>query len=210
MERFPISERQTNAILDLRLYQLTGMEREKIEEEYAELMKLIEGFREILGNESRLLEVIKDELLEMKAAYPSTRRCVITEAEGDLRMEDLIPNDGCVITITKKGFIKRTSVEEYRSQHRGGKGVIGMQTKEEDFVEHLFSACTHDYILFFTSKGRMHCLKVGVSLGNRPLRAILGHLQDEGRVCLRLGALYARSLLRILQRWQRPTVRGLP
>ena len=112
MEKFPISERQTNAILDLRLYQLTGMEREKIEEEYADLMTLIEGFREIIGNESRLLEVIKDELLEMKDAHPSPRRCLITEAEGDLRMEDLIPNEGCVITITKNGFIKRTSVEE--------------------------------------------------------------------------------------------------
>ena len=156
MEKFPISERQTNAILDLRLYQLTGMEREKIEEEYADLMKLIEGFREIIGNESRLLEVIKEELLEMKDAYPSPRRCLITEAEGDLRMEDLIPNEGCVITITKNGFIKRTSVEEYRSQHRGGKGVIGTGQREEDPIDQLFTANAHDTMMFFMNNGRVY------------------------------------------------------
>ncbi|MFP6886326.1 MAG: DNA gyrase C-terminal beta-propeller domain-containing protein, partial [Opitutales bacterium] len=160
MEKFPISERQTNAILDLRLYQLTGMEREKIEEEYADLMILIEGFREIIGNESRLLEVIKDELLEMKDAHPSPRRCLITEAEGDLRMEDLIPNDGCVITITKNGFIKRTSVEEYRSQHRGGKGVIGTGQREEDPIDQLFTANAHDTMMFFMNNGRVYVEKV--------------------------------------------------
>ena len=160
MEKFPISERQTNAILDLRLYQLTGMEREKIEEEYADLMTLIEGFREIIGNESRLLEVIKDELLEMKDAHPSPRRCLITEAEGDLRMEDLIPNDGCVITITKNGFIKRTSVEEYRSQHRGGKGVIGTGQREEDPIDQLFTANAHDTMMFFMNNGRVYVEKV--------------------------------------------------
>jgi len=160
MEKFTISERQTNAILDLRLYQLTGMEREKIEEEYAELMVLIEGFREIIGNESRLLEVIKDELLEMKEAYPSPRRCIITEAEGDIRMEDLIPNDGCVITITKNGFIKRTSVDEYRSQHRGGKGVIGSGQREEDPIDQLFTANAHDTMMFFMDNGRVYVEKV--------------------------------------------------
>ncbi len=160
MEKFPISERQTNAILDLRLYQLTGMEREKIEEEYADLMTLIEGFREIIGNESRLLEVIKDELLEMKDAYPSPRRCMITEADGDLRMEDLIPNEGCVITITKNGFIKRTSVEEYRSQHRGGKGVIGTGQREEDPIDQLFTANAHDTMMFFMNNGRVYVEKV--------------------------------------------------
>jgi DNA gyrase subunit A len=160
MEKFTISERQTNAILDLRLYQLTGMEREKIEEEYAGLMVLIEGFREIIGNESRLLEVIKDDLLEMKDAYPSPRRCIITEAEGDIRMEDLIPNDGCVITITKNGFIKRTSVDEYRSQHRGGKGVIGSGQREEDPIDQLFTANAHDTMMFFMNNGRVYVEKV--------------------------------------------------
>ena len=160
MEKFTISERQTNAILDLRLYQLTGMEREKIEEEYAGLMVLIEGFREIIGNESRLLEVIKDELLEMKEAYPSPRRCILTEAEGDIRMEDLIPNDGCVITITKNGFIKRTSVDEYRSQHRGGKGVIGSGQREEDPIDQLFTANAHDTMMFFMDNGRVYVEKV--------------------------------------------------
>ena len=160
MEKFTISERQTNAILDLRLYQLTGMEREKIEVEYAGLMVLIEGFREIIGNESRLLEVIKAELLEMKEAYPSPRRCILTEAEGDIRMEDLIPNDGCVITITKNGFIKRTSVDEYRSQHRGGKGVIGSGQREEDPIDQLFTANAHDTMMFFMGNGRVYVEKV--------------------------------------------------
>ena len=123
-------------------------------------MVLIEGFREIIGNESRLLEVIKDELLEMKEAYPSPRRCIITEAEGDIRMEDLIPNDGCVITITKNGFIKRTSVDEYRSQHRGGKGVIGSGQREEDPIDQLFTANAHDTMMFFMDNGRVYVEKV--------------------------------------------------
>ncbi len=168
MEKFPISERQANAILDLRLYQLTGMERDKIEEEFAELMKLIEGFREIIGNESRLLEVIKEELLEMKETYGDERRCQITEAEGDLRMEDLIPNDGCVITVTKSGFIKRTSVDEYRSQNRGGKGVIGSGQREEDPIDQLFTANAHDTIMVFMNNGRVYVDKVyEIPEGNR-------------------------------------------
>jgi DNA gyrase subunit A len=160
MAKYPLSERQTDAILELRLYQLTGLERGKIEAEYIELMKLIDELKGILESEEKLLALIKKELLEMKAKYTSPRRTVIEAAAGEFRMEDVIPNEGCVITVSHLGFIKRTPVADYRSQKRGGKGVIGAETYEEDFVEHLFTASTHDYILFFTNKGQCHAKKV--------------------------------------------------
>ncbi|MGC6423854.1 MAG: DNA gyrase subunit A [Lentimonas sp.] len=160
MAKYPLSEIQTNAILELRLYQLTGLERDKIEEEYLALMALIEELRTILNNENRLLEVIKDELGEMKAKYGNPRRSKILQIDGDLSMEDIIPNEGCMITVTHKGFMKRTSLDEYRSQKRGGKGVIGSGQYEDDFVEHLFTASTHDYIMFFMSNGRVYVEKV--------------------------------------------------
>jgi DNA gyrase subunit A len=160
MEKYPLSGRQTDAILELRLYQLTGLERSKIEAEYLELMKLIEELRSILGSEAKLLEVIKSELLALKAKYTSPRRTMIEAALGEFRMEDVIPNEGCVITVSHLGFIKRTPVADYRSQKRGGKGVIGAETYDEDFVEHLFTASTHDYILFLTSTGQCHARKV--------------------------------------------------
>jgi DNA gyrase subunit A len=160
MAKFPITEIQTNAILELRLYQLTGLERGKIEEEYAALMELIAYLRDILENEHRLLEVIKEELLEMKEKYGNPRRSEILAVDGDLSMEDIIPNEGCMITITHKGFMKRTSLDEYRSQKRGGKGVIGSGQYEEDFVEHLFTASTHDNIMFFMNSGRVYVEKV--------------------------------------------------
>lgn len=160
MAKYPLSERQTDAILELRLYQLTGLERGKIEAEYLELMKLIEELRGILESESKLLALIKTELLELKAKYSTPRRTEIIAASGEFRMEDVVPNEGCVITVSHLGFIKRTPVAEYRSQKRGGKGVIGTDTYEEDFVEHLFTASTHDYILFLTSIGQCHAKKV--------------------------------------------------
>ena len=160
MAKYPISELQTNAILELRLYQLTGLERGKIEEEYAALMELIAYLRDILDNEHRLLEVIKEELQEMKEKYGNPRRSEILAVDGDLSMEDIIPNEGCMITITHKGFMKRTSLDEYRSQKRGGKGVIGSGQYEEDFVEHLFTASTHDNIMFFMNSGRVYVEKV--------------------------------------------------
>jgi len=160
MAKYPISELQTNAILELRLYQLTGLERGKIEEEYAALMELITYLRDILDNEHRLLEVIKEELLDMKEKYGNPRRSEILAVDGDLSMEDIIPNEGCMITITHKGFMKRTSLDEYRSQKRGGKGVIGSGQYEEDFVEHLFTASTHDNIMFFMNSGRVYVEKV--------------------------------------------------
>lgn len=160
MAKYPISEIQANAILELRLYQLTGLERGKIEEEYAALMELIAYLRDILDNEHRLLEVIKEELLEMREKYGNPRRSEILAVDGDLSMEDIIPNEGCMITITHKGFMKRTSLDEYRSQKRGGKGVIGSGQYEEDFVEHLFTASTHDNIMFFMNSGRVYVEKV--------------------------------------------------
>jgi DNA gyrase subunit A len=160
MSRYPLSERQTDAILDLRLYQLTGLERDKIEAEYLDLIKLIEELRSILESEAKLLAVIKEELLALKEKYSQPRRTEIVDAVGEFRMEDVIPNEGCVITASRLGFIKRTPVAEYRSQKRGGKGIIGTETYEEDFVEHLFTASTHDYILFLTSTGQCHAKKV--------------------------------------------------
>ncbi|MEN9402167.1 MAG: gyrase subunit, partial [Verrucomicrobiota bacterium] len=160
MAKYPLSEIQTNAILELRLYQLTGLERGKIEAEYLELMKLIEELQGILDSEAKLLALIKKELLELKDKYASPRRTEIIDAEGELRMEDVIPNVGCVITVSHLGFIKRTPVADYRSQKRGGKGVIGAETYEEDFVETLFTASTHDYVLFLSSSGQCLAKKI--------------------------------------------------
>jgi len=160
MAKYPLSERQTDSILELRLYQLTGLERDKIEAEYLELLRIVEELRSILNSETKLLELIKKELGEMRAKYTSPRRTEIIAAAGEFRMEDVIPNEGCVITASHLGFIKRTRVSDYRSQKRGGKGIIGTETYDEDFVEHLFTASTHDYILFLTNLGQCHARKV--------------------------------------------------
>ncbi len=160
MAKYPLSERQTDSILELRLYQLTGLERDKIEAEYLELLKLIEELRSILESETKLLLVIKTELLALRDKYSQPRRTEIIGAAGEFRMEDVIPNEGCVITVSHLGFIKRTAVAEYRSQKRGGKGIIGTETYEDDFVERLFTASTHDYILFFTNQGQCLAKKV--------------------------------------------------
>ena len=160
MAKYPLTERQTNAILDLRLHQLTGLEIEKIENEYLELMRKIHEYRSILENEKKLLDVIKKELLEMKEKYASERKTQIIAAEGEFRMEDVIANEGCIISVSHNGFIKRTSVSSYRSQKRGGKGVIGSGQYDEDFIEHIFTASTHDNIMFFMNNGRVYVEKV--------------------------------------------------
>jgi DNA gyrase subunit A len=160
MERYPLSEIQTNAILDLRLYQLTGLERDKIEQDYLELIRLIEELRAILGSDALLRALIKKELLECAGKYTQARRCEIVPLEGEFRMEDVVANEGCIITVTHAGMIKRTPVAEYRAQRRGGKGIIGGDTYEEDFIERLFTAETHDSILFLTSIGQCHAKKV--------------------------------------------------
>jgi DNA gyrase subunit A len=160
IEKYPVSELQINAILELRLYQLTGLERDKIEDEYLKLMTEIEGYKEILGSEHKLLSVIKEELEVMKEKYGNPRRSEILNIDGDLSLEDLIPNEGCMITVSHQGFIKRTTLDAYRSQKRGGKGVIGSGQYEDDFVEHLFTASTHDYIMCFMNTGRVYVEKV--------------------------------------------------
>ncbi|MGR6899370.1 DNA gyrase subunit A [Rummeliibacillus sp. BSL5] len=156
MERFNLSERQSQAILDMRLQRLTGLERDKIEAEYQELLQLIQELKDILADESKIRKIIHDELLEIKERFNDARRTDITA--GGMEMiedEDLIPRENSVITLTHNGYIKRLPANTYRSQRRGGRGVQGMGTHEDDFVEHLLYTSTHDTILFFTSKGKV-------------------------------------------------------
>ncbi len=160
MSNFKLSEIQANAILDLRLYQLTNLEIEKINQEYLELIKRIAFLKAILASEKKVLGIIKEELDDLKKRFGDERRTELVPDEKELRIEDLVANESCLITISHMGYIKRTSVSLYRQQKRGGKGVGGMETKEEDYVEHLFTAQTHDYILFFTSDGMVHWQKV--------------------------------------------------
>ncbi|MEI8315298.1 MAG: DNA gyrase subunit A, partial [Verrucomicrobiota bacterium] len=160
MSKFKLSEIQTNAILDMRLYQLTGLERDKIEEEYLGLIKLIEYLRGLLASEKKLMALVKNELLAVKEKYGDARRTDIVADEGEINIEDLIANEPCIVTISHQGYLKRTAVSAYRSQHRGGKGVMGMEQRDEDFIEHLFVCSTHDYIMFFTEDGRVYVEKV--------------------------------------------------
>jgi DNA gyrase subunit A len=160
MDKFKLSEVQCNAILDMRLYQLTGLERDKIEEEYLELIKRIEYLKSLLASEKKLMAVVRAELVEVKEKYGDSRRTDIVADEGEINIEDLIANEACIVTISHQGYIKRTAVTAYRSQRRGGKGVIGMEQREEDFIEHLFTCSTHDYIMFFTEQGRVYVEKV--------------------------------------------------
>jgi DNA gyrase subunit A len=155
-----LDEIQAKAILELRLQRLTGMERDKIREEYEELMKLIAHLRELLSNESMRYDVIRTELLEVKEKFGDARRTEITYLDNEVRIKDLIKEEDVVITISHLGYIKRTPADEYRSQRRGGRGVIGGRTREEDFIEHLFVASTHHTMLFFTQKGRCYWLNV--------------------------------------------------
>jgi DNA gyrase subunit A len=165
--RYAFSEQQADEILNLRLYQLTGLEREKVEKEYKQLLESIKDLRDILAKEQRVFTIIKKELREIRDKYGSPRLTEIVPDQAEINMEDLIANEGCIISITHGGFIKRTAVSAFRAQRRGGKGVIGMQTREGateeeegDFVEHLFTATTHDYLMFFTATGRAYVEKV--------------------------------------------------
>ncbi len=155
-----IDEIQAKAILDLRLQRLTGMEREKIKEEFDQIMKQIAGLEELLGSEQLRYDLIKTELLEIKDKFADTRKTEIQYLANEMRIEDLIEEEDVIITISHLGYIKRTSASEYRQQRRGGRGAIGSRTREEDFVEHLFVASTHDTMMFFTQKGRCFWLKV--------------------------------------------------
>src|SRR5213596_1983522 len=165
--RYAFSEQQADEILNLRLYQLTGLEREKIDKEYKELIERIADLRDILAKEQRVFTIIKKELREIRDKWGSPRMTELAPDEAEINIEDLIVNEGCIISITHGGFIKRTAVSAFRAQRRGGKGVIGMQTREGateeeegDFVEHLFTATTHDYLMFFTQSGRAYVEKV--------------------------------------------------
>ena len=165
--RYAFSEQQADEILNLRLYQLTGLEREKIDKEYKELIETINDLRDILAKERRVFTIIKKELREIRERYGSPRLTQIVPDAAEINVEDLIANEGCIISITHGGFIKRTAVSAFRAQRRGGKGVIGMATRdgateeeEGDFVEHLFTATTHDYLMFFTATGRAYVEKV--------------------------------------------------
>jgi DNA gyrase subunit A len=165
--RYAFSEHQADEILNLRLYQLTGLEREKIDKEYKELLESIKDLRDILAKEQRVFTIIKKELREIRDKYGSPRLTELAPDQAEINMEDLIVNEGCIISITHGGFIKRTAVSAFRAQRRGGKGVIGMQTREGateeeegDFVQHLFTATTHDYLMFFTAAGRAYVEKV--------------------------------------------------
>ena len=159
IERFGLDDVQSQAIVDMRLRALTGLERERLENEYAELQKQIERFKEILGDEKELLGVVRSELLAIRDKYGDERRTSIGYDEFDIDMEDLIPDNNVVIAMTRLGYIKRMSIDNFKSQHRGGKGIKGMQTIEEDFIEDLFMTTNHHYIMFFTNKGRVYRLK---------------------------------------------------
>lgn len=160
MNRFKLSEKQAQAILDMRLQRLTGLEREKIENEYKDLLALISELKGILADEEKVLEIIREELQEIKERFSDERRTeIIAGAAGFFEDEDLIPEENIVITLTHRGYVKRLPASTYRTQRRGGRGVQGMGTNEDDFVEHLVSCSTHDTILFFTNKGKVYKLK---------------------------------------------------
>ncbi len=159
MERFGLSDIQAQAILDMRLKTLSGLQREKIEEEYNELMKLIAHLREILGSEKLVFEIIKEELIEIKEKYGDERLTKIVAAEGELNEEDLIKEEQMVVALTHFGYIKRMPIDTYKSQKRGGKGISGISTREEDFVKQIFTTSTHDTVLFFSNKGKLYRLR---------------------------------------------------
>ncbi|MBK9096755.1 MAG: DNA gyrase subunit A [bacterium] len=182
MKKFKLSEIQAKAILDMRLQRLTGLERQKIEDEYKETIKLIEKLKGILKSEERRNIIITEELLELKKKYADARRTEIVYDYEDFSLEDIIAEEDVVVTISHSGFIKRFPVSGYRKQGRGGKGVTGAGTKEDDFIEHMFIASTHQYILFFTDQGRVYWLKVHeIPEGGRAARgrSILNILQKE-------------------------------
>jgi DNA gyrase subunit A len=164
--RYSFSEAQANAILELRLYQLTGLEIDKVRAEYQQLLERIKDLLDILAKEARVLEIIKSELRAIREKYATQRLTELVPEEGEIAIEDLIANEGVIITLTHSGLIKRTNISSYRAQRRGGKGVIGMATREgateedQDFIEHLFTASTHDYLMFFTNTGRAYVERV--------------------------------------------------
>jgi DNA gyrase subunit A len=213
--RFGLSERQVDAILELRLYQLTGLEIDKVEKEYKAILEVIKDLLDILAKEARVLAIIKQELLEITAKHATPRLTQIVPDEGEMAIEDLIANEGVIVTITHNGLIKRTNVSSYRAQRRGGKGVIGMVTREgetpedSDFIEHLFTASTHDYLMFFTNTGRVYVERVheipdmGRAAKGRSIANLL-ELRPEEKVAalVRVSASYGPN--KEDQTWQQP------
>ncbi|UZD23794.1 DNA gyrase subunit A [Algoriphagus halophytocola] len=185
MEKFELSEIQARAILDMRLQRLTGMERDKIINEYKEIMALIEELKEILADEDKRMEIIKTELLEIKTRYADDRRTEIEHNAEDFSYEDMIPNEEVIITVSHHGYVKRTALTEYRTQGRGGVGSRGVSTKQDDFTEYLFTASTHNYLLIFTDKGKLFWLKTyAIPEGNktskgRPIQNLISIEQDD-------------------------------
>jgi len=159
MKNYTLSEKQANAILDMKLQKLIALEREKIDNEHAELMKIISWLKDVLADEKKILKIIRDEMLEIKTKYNDPRRTEVIDAVDERTPEELIPNEEVVITITNRGYIKRVGLDEYRAQRRGGKGVVGTETKEEDVVRDVVVTKNHNYLLFFTDKGRVYWLK---------------------------------------------------
>jgi DNA gyrase subunit A len=188
--RFKLSDVQAQAILDLRLQKLTGLERQKVLDEYAETLKLIARLKEILGNDRLVRELIIEEIQEIRKTFGDARRTQIIDRVDDISVEELIAEEEMVVTLTHSGYIKRSPLVVYRSQHRGGKGRIGMTVRDEDFVEHLFIASTHDYFLIFTNKGRVHWLKVheipqiGVAAKGKALVNFIGTSEGEKMAAL--------------------------
>ncbi len=188
MGEFTLTEMQANAILEMRLARLTGLERKKVEDEYLEIIKLIERLKSILASPKKILGIIKEEVARLKEKHGDGRRTEVAAEEGDIQYEDTIEQKDMVITISHAGYIKRQEISSYRSQRRGGKGVIGARTKEEDYIEHLFVAGTHSYLLFLTDRGRCYWLKVheieqaGRMARGRPLVNHLEGLSRDERV----------------------------
>ncbi|SFB36887.1 DNA gyrase subunit A [Algoriphagus aquimarinus] len=185
MERFELSEIQARAILDMRLQRLTGMERDKIIKEYDDIMALIGELKEILASEDKRMEIIKEELAEMKTRYADDRRTEIEHNAEDFSYEDMIPNEEVIITVSHEGYVKRTALSEYRTQGRGGVGSRGVSTKQDDFTEYLFTASTHNYLLIFTDKAKLFWLKTyAIPEGSktskgRPIQNLISIEQDD-------------------------------
>jgi DNA gyrase subunit A len=185
IERFELSEIQAKAIVEMRLRQLTGLEQDKLHAEYDEIIKLIADLKDILGDEVRRYEIIKEELTTIRDKYGDDRRSVIEYAGGDLSIEDMIPNSKVIVTISHAGYVKRTNLEEYKVQNRGGRGQKGVATRNEDFLEHLFVGTNHQYMLFFTQKGKVFWMRVyeipegGKTSKGRALQNLINIEQDD-------------------------------
>lgn len=185
MVRFELSEIQARAIVEMRLRQLTGLEQDKLRAEYDEIIKLIIDLKDILANEERRFEIIKNELIAIRDKYGDERRSVIEYAGGDLSIEDMIPNSNVVVTISHAGYVKRTNLDEYKVQNRGGRGQKGVATRTEDFLEHLFVGTNHQYMLFFTQKGKVFWMRVyeipegGKTSKGRAIQNIINIEQDD-------------------------------